>query len=319
MLQTTIRNNSMHMPYYTAEVTKSNRSRCRGCQRLIDKGTTRVKRSVYDPKLGHRVTTYYHLDPACVNCIIDEIDSKVAEDDLCIITAFEVVCQTDQLPSLTGKIGLKQLAGLMTKRHGKFRSFSFGLKKYYTPNWNWRCLMATILVCNTKELYMLDYIPKLFGAYPTPQDLVTLDGKAKMDIVTEMKKHKIKHERNKLQTLIDASRMVIEKGGVPTTREELESIKGIGKHVSAVVLAWVHQDSTFGVDLHVRRILKRFNIISDQSDRKIEALVEREVPKNLIGHFSRSLVDHGQAKCGYTTTCEQCVFKHSCPSSHLEW
>ena len=306
-----------HIPRYFVEPAKTGRSRCRGCNYKIDKHAPRVGCVLYEP---HRTVLWYHLDPACVFCEELSVSTAVKDEDRCVVEAFEEECRITSLPVLTGKIGLKQLAGIMTGRYNKFRSFSFGISgKYYTPNWNWRCLMATILVCNTKELYMLDFVQKLFKQFTNPEELVLMNQEQKIKIVELMKKHKIKHEWTKLTTLINASRMVIDKGGVPATREELMSIKGIGRHVSSVVMAWVHRESTFGIDLHVRRILKRFRLLTNEKDAEIEARVAREVPSEMIGKFSRTFVDMGQSVCGYTRNCHQCAFKKSCPSSLLEW
>mgnify|MGYP003331927034 CR=1 FL=1 len=92
--------------------------------------------------------------------------------------------------------------------------------------------------------------------------------------------------------------------------------------MASVSLAWIYQEPEFGIDGHVKRILKRWKIFKPGlSDVNMERRIKSEVPKNLVGHFSRALVDHGQELCGYTPECHRCFLRNSCPSANkdLSW
>ena len=176
--------------------------------------------------------------------------------------------------------------------------------------------MSTMIVSNTRERDMLSFVAKLFVRYPNPQALVDQSDEAQL--VAEMNDHDINQAENKAKNIVTNTRRLLDEhnGEVPSERDVLESMKGVGQHVSSVTLAWVHNKSEFGVDRHVRRVLKRWRFIKgNESDAKIENLVKDKIPKDKIGHFSRSFVDLGQSYCGYSPDCSSCSLCMSCP----EW
>lgn len=156
---------------------------------------------------------------------------------------------------------------------------------------------ATILVCNTKEQAMLKFSSKFFEKYPTVQDVAD-DVDATWRWMAE---YKIQHAKRKVQTLIDAAKLIIQEGEVPNDQRKLESVSGVGHHVSSVTLAWTKQAPEYGVDVHVSRIMKRLGLVPEKTnDKDIEAVVKAQICPEQLGHFSRSFVDYGQNICSYS-------------------
>jgi endonuclease-3 len=194
----------------------------------------------------------------------------------------------------------------------------------FTKDWNWRCFIATMLVCNTKETDMLRYTNKLFKKYPNAQSLARIGEEEQQQLMTEMDEDKINHVGNKTRNIVRNSEIIdIDyEGEVPNTRTNLMKMRGVGRHVSSVVMAWVHNKPEFGVDVHVRRVLKRMGFIEgEERELEIEKQIKKIIPKDQIGPFSRSLVDVAKQYCGYITNCSGCPFRNSCPTAqkNLEW
>ena len=245
-----------------------------------------------------------------------------------VIEQSQKMIPTCALATVTGTLDLLRFSQALSERYGKFRSFKFGLpdSKQYTSNWNWRCFLATMLVCNTHETAMLKVTDQLFKVYPTPEKLQELrnDREAQRAWVFWMKKRELRHAGRKMFCILNANHAMIQLYGglVPKDRHLLEELPGVGRHVASVTLAWVHEAAEFGVDTHVRRILTRWGYIHPKDpevliEQKVKAVVE---PKK-IGKFSRAFVDHGQSVCGYTPNCSACHLRFSCPtaSKQLDW
>ena len=317
---------------FILERAKSGRSECRGCAEKITKDSLRVGLVTYRP---HKTIQWHHLNPSCISC--SKLSSKPEQLNAQETVALEkfmaaspsVVRPVSELVS--GPLSMNQLAHLMTRKHGKFRSFSFGLedKLKYSENWNWRCLISTILVCNTRESGMLKLGNSLFKMFPDPESLVLLkdDAAGRRIVLKDMEDCKLKHGGRKLDYIIGASEVVLKNGGVPKSKAALQSIKGVGHHVASVVLSWTGVSQEFGVDVHVERIMKRLGMMPEkESPIETELRVKSEVDPEIIGHFSRSFVDFGQAgECAYVPACEDCWLRKTCPTgrrytdSELDW
>ncbi len=168
---------------------------------------------------------------------------------------------------------------------------------------------------------MLAFLPSLFLSFPNPNSLETKFDDFE-EWVSRMNRYKVRHARRKLGHIRKTNSILLTKhqGLVPNSRKDLLELPGVGRHVSSVVMAWVHEKGEFGVDVHVRRIMSRLGLISeDDPEIEIENSVKAKIPSDQIGHFSRAFVDHGQTTCSFSPDCSSCIFKHACPSSTLDW
>lgn len=110
---------------------------------------------------------------------------------------------------------------------------------------------------------------------------------------------------------------------VPSKREHLEALPGVGRHVASVIMATLFDLPEFAIDLHVRRVLQRLELapsnISSRntvSDLLYERRVTNVVDKKLLGHLSRAFVDFGQDVCGLKPRCNLCSL--DCPSRNSQ-
>jgi len=321
---------------WSLEVAKTARSTCINCKSKIEKGEMRIGVITFYP---HRNCKWIHFNEKCGSahligaCLERFFGSKeYSESDRetlqTMLTNINAITLDSRMPEIIGSLSVPMLADALTGRYNRFRAFRFGLpeEEKFTTNWNWRCFLATMLVCNTHETAMLRVTDRLFEEYPTPEALESWNND--IDLQKEwkawMEKNDLRHAGKKIAYILKANKtiMVNHNGNIPNDRDELQKMAGVGRHVASVTMAWVHQSPEFGIDTHVERILKRWGYIELKDDHKtIEYKIKSLVPENQVGHFSRSFVDHGQQVCGYTPDCSNCYLKHSCPTAAkvLDW
>ena len=332
---------------YLCERAKSGRSVCKKCKKTIQKGEMRVGLLTFYP---HRNVKWFHAEneSGCADQLLAKAKmdefwglKELAGDDKDTLESLLEAAKLKQsiigsrmtlnaqaLPVVSGQLDMPRFASAITERYDRFRSFRFGLPETekYGKNWRWRCLLATMLVCNTHETAMLAFTDKLFLVYKTPEDLEKLRGdkkttKAWMDYADKMD---LRHSGKKMTFILRANKLLLDKydGDVPKERDELEVMNGVGRHVASITMAWCYQRPEFGIDVHVKRILTRWGYVNEgMSDIQIENKVKTLIPEKQIGHFSRAFVDHGQQVCGYTPNCSECYLKHSCPTAakYMDW
>ena len=326
-----------HRKVWTIERAKSGRSRCGCCKELIPKDALRLGVITFYP---HRNCKWYHFSDCMKRVLLGaslervwglkEFSSQFSETLDQLLSQLNATALTRPMPAIVGDMSMPMFATAMTSRYNRFRSFRFGLpeKQMYTKNWNWRCFLATMLVCNTHETAMLAVTDKLFKVYRTPEELAAIEDDRKTQKAWKdwMDTQKLRHTGKKMVFILRANRRLLDEydGEIPNDRDALEEMNGVGRHVASVTMAWVHQAPEFGIDTHVSRILKRWGYIEDgMDDEQVETIVKRTIPEKQIGHFSRAFVDHGQQVCGFTPDCQNCYLKGSCPTAHkyadLEW
>tara|TARA_B100002051_G_scaffold188930_1_gene178947 strand:+ start:986 stop:2011 length:1026 start_codon:yes stop_codon:yes gene_type:complete len=322
---------------WTIERAKSGRSRCGCCNQLIPKDALRLGVVTFYP---HRNCKWYHFSTCMNQCLLGasvarvgglkEFSSQFAATLEQLLNHLNATVVSKPLPAIVGDMNMPMFATALTSRYNRFRSFRFGLpeEQMYTKNWNWRCFLATMLVCNTHESAMLAVTDKLFKVYRNPEELAAIEGDKETQKAWKdwMDTQKLRHTGKKMAFILRANRRLLADydGDIPNDRDALEEMNGVGRHVASVTMAWVHQAPEFGIDTHVSRILKRWGYIEDGMDEEqVETIVKRAIPEKQIGHFSRAFVDHGQQVCGFTPDCQNCYLRGSCPTARkyadLDW
>ncbi len=94
------------------------------------------------------------------------------------------------------------------------------------------------------------------------------------------------------QALIDRFR-----GEVPRTREELQSLPGVGRKTANVVLNTAFGEETFAVDTHVFRVCNRTGLAPGKDVDEVEAKLEMIVPQPFRRDAHHWLILHGRYTC----------------------
>ena len=121
--------------------------------------------------------------------------------------------------------------------------------------------------------------------------------------------------KQKSQTLIEVSNTLLTKFNsiVPKTREELLSIKGIGRKTANLVLGKAFNIPAICVDVHVHRISNRLGIIKTKTVEETETELEKIIPQDLWIEWNKYLVIWGQNKCTpRKPKCSRCAINLLC-------
>ena len=86
-------------------------------------------------------------------------------------------------------------------------------------------------------------------------------------------------------------------GEVPRTREELQSLPGVGRKTANVVLNTAFGEETFAVDTHVFRVCNRTGLAPGKTVDEVEAKLETIVPQPFRRDAHHWLILHGRYTC----------------------
>jgi len=84
---------------------------------------------------------------------------------------------------------------------------------------------------------------------------------------------------------------------VPRTREELQSLPGVGRKTANVVLNTAWGEETFAVDTHVFRVCNRTGLAPGKTPEEVEAKLEKIVPQPFRRDAHHWLILHGRYTC----------------------
>ena len=122
----------------------------------------------------------------------------------------------------------------------------------------------------------------------------------------------------KAKNIIKLSKILIKNfnSEVPKTREELQTLPGVGRKTANVILSVAFKKATIAVDTHIFRVSKRLGLIGKKVNvAKAHDLLERQVAPEEVFAFHIYLITHGRQICkAQRPRCGQCVLASGCPS-----
>jgi len=130
---------------------------------------------------------------------------------------------------------------------------------------NFELLIAVVLSAQTTDERVNSVTPLLFKKYKDAKAL----SKAKLvDVERIIKPIGLYHRKAKNIIALSKDLVNKHKGKVPHTREELESLKGVGRKTCNIILSNCFDVPAFAVDTHVSRVSKRLKIAKKSDDVK---------------------------------------------------
>jgi len=123
--------------------------------------------------------------------------------------------------------------------------------------------------------------------------------------------------KNKAKNIIAASRIITEKfgGEVPSSKEDLLSLPGVGNKTANVILAVGFNIPALAVDTHVFRVANRLGLVRTKNPDETEAALIALIPKEKWADAHHWLIWHGRLVCtARNPHCENCPVNELCPS-----
>ncbi len=173
-------------------------------------------------------------------------------------------------------------------------------------------LVAVVLSAQSTDKGVNKATEALFKVADTPQKMLALgEEKLKEYIKT------IGLFNNKAKNIMALSRQLVEEfgGDVPTDRDTLTTLAGVGRKTANVVMnVWYHQP-TLAVDTHVMRIAHRLNFSQGKTPLEVEQDLMKVLPDNMVINTNHWLVLFGRYICkAQKPLCEQCPIFSYCTS-----
>lgn len=176
---------------------------------------------------------------------------------------------------------------------------------------DYELLIAIVLSAQTTDKRVNMVTPILFSKYPTLEKL----SEAKIDSLEEILKP-IGSFRKKAVYVKDIAYNLTTKyqGVVPTDREKLEKLKGVGRKTINVFLSEYYNFPAIAVDTHVERISKRLRIASKKATvLEVEEKLQKFFPKDEWAKRHLQLVLFGRYHCkAVKPDCSSCPLKELC-------
>jgi len=173
-------------------------------------------------------------------------------------------------------------------------------------NKDYELLIATMLSAQTTDKRVNMVTKVLFSKYPSLTDLKNANVNDLKEIIKS-----IGNYNKKAQNIIDIATKLEPLGYVPNDREFLESLNGVGRKTTNVVLSNIYNENLVAVDTHVERVSKRLEI----ADMKDDVLtVEKKLNKYFknydLKRIHHQLVLFGRYHCkSRNPECNICKLK----------
>ena len=171
-------------------------------------------------------------------------------------------------------------------------------------------LVAVVLSAQATDVGVNKSTKALFEKVDNPADMIKLgEAKLKQHIRT------IGLFNTKAKNVMALSRRLLEAfdGKVPETREELETLPGVGRKTANVVCNIAFGQPTIAVDTHLFRLGNRTGIAPGKTVLEVEKKLEKRVPKPYLQHAHHWLILHGRYVCkARKPDCPACIVNDLC-------
>ena len=178
-------------------------------------------------------------------------------------------------------------------------------------NKDYELLIAVMLSAQTTDKRVNMVTKELFSKYDSLESLSKADIKDIINIIRP-----IGTFNKKGQNIIDISKSLLKdkNGIVPNDREYLETLPGVGRKTTNVVLANLFNEAVIAVDTHVSRVSKRLGLASYDDDvLVIEQKINKKFDKKTLSRLHHQLVLFGRYYCkSIKPECSNCKLQSIC-------
>ena len=174
----------------------------------------------------------------------------------------------------------------------------------------YQLLVAVVLSAQATDAGVNKATRALFAEVKTPQQMIELGEEG-------LKEHikTIGLFNSKAKNVIALSeQLVADHGGeVPTERDALVKLPGVGRKTANVVMNCAFGEETFAVDTHVFRVSNRTGLAKGKTPEQVEAKLEKRVPGPFRRHAHHWLILHGRYTCkARVPECWRCPVVNLC-------
>jgi len=171
-------------------------------------------------------------------------------------------------------------------------------------------LIAVILSAQATDKSVNKATKVLFAVANTPEKVVALG-------LTRLKDHikTIGLYSTKAKNVLATCHLLIDKfhSEVPHTREELESLPGVGRKTANVILNTCFHEPVIAVDTHIFRVSNRIGLTHGKTPLEVEKQLIQVVPDEFKQNAHHWLILHGRYTCiARKPKCPECIIRDLC-------
>ncbi len=179
--------------------------------------------------------------------------------------------------------------------------------EYRTP---FELLVAVVLSAQATDKSVNQATAELFVSFNTPEKIAGLG-------VAGLEKYirRIGLFRTKARNVVALSNIILKEhaGDVPSTREALERLPGVGRKTANVVLNTAFGQPTVAVDTHIFRVANRTGLAPGKDVLEVERKLLRFTPPEFLQNAHHWLILHGRYVClARKPRCPQCLIRDLC-------
>lgn len=183
-------------------------------------------------------------------------------------------------------------------------------KTELTYNSTFELLTAVLLSAQATDISVNKATGPLFAVANTPDSIVSL-GQAGLESYIRtigLYKTKAKHLIQTCHILINEH-----ESQVPSDREALEKLPGVGRKTANVILNIAFNQPTIAVDTHIFRVSNRTGLGTGKTPLAVEQQLLKRIPAPFIAHAHHWLILLGRYICkARTPLCKQCSVSNYC-------
>jgi len=171
-------------------------------------------------------------------------------------------------------------------------------------------LISVILSAQATDVSVNLATRRLYRIANRPQAMVALGEEGLKDYIKT-----IGLFNAKAKNIIATCRILLEKhaGQVPSNREDLEALPGVGRKTANVILNTAFGQPTLAVDTHIFRVANRTGLAVGRTPLIIERKLMKSVPSKYLLDAHHWLILHGRYVCkARTPNCPECIVRDLC-------
>ena len=171
-------------------------------------------------------------------------------------------------------------------------------------------LVAVVLSAQTTDKGVNKATGPLFKVADTPEKMLALGEEGLIPYIRTIGLYK-----NKAKHVMGLSKKLIEDFGseVPSDRDALMSLPGVGRKTANVVLNVVFHKPTMPVDTHLLRVSPKIGLAEGNTPETVEKSLLERIPEDFLPNAHHWILLHGRYICtARNPKCTECLIQDIC-------
>ena len=184
---------------------------------------------------------------------------------------------------------------------------------YYTTDF--QLLLSVMLSAQTTDKSVNAAVTAAYDAGLDPKGVIKLGSEGMLKLI-----RRIGLAPTKAKRAVAIAQQLLENydGKVPSRREALEALPGVGRKTANVVLAEIFGEPTLAVDTHVFRVTQRLGLHNEKTPDACEERLMAQIDKKYLPRAHHWFILLGRYTCkAIKPLCDQCFLADICPSASL--